>query len=306
MGRAYSVPAVEKGFGDGREIEIMSKTKALRALTLRLSLGFMAAALCLPSPASAEEVLKIGGTGGALGTMRRIASAYSQSHPDVRIEFMPSIGSGGAVKAVSKGALDIGLIARPLKERERHLNLQVREYAASPVIFATSTTCPRTDITTEELIMVYGGELRQWPCGSRVRLVLRPADDSDTRAIRGISPAMNEAVDKALTRSGMLVALTDQDAADVLVRGPERFGTSTLALIVTEARPLRVLSLNGVVPTLQALADGSYPLSKTFALVTNVPPSPHEASFIDFVFSPAGRKILEEAGNLPAGATSGI
>jgi phosphate transport system substrate-binding protein len=275
-------------------------------LTLRLSLGLMAAALGLPSPATAEEVLKIGGTGGALSTMRRIASAYSRSHPGVRIEFMPSIGSGGAVKAVSKGALDIGLIARPLKERESHLNLQVREYAASPVVFATSTTCPRTDITTEELIMVYGGELRRWPCGSRVRLVLRPADDSDTRAIRGISPAMSEAVDKAMSRPGMFVALTDHEAADVIGRGPERFGTSTLALIVSENRPLRVLSFNGVVPTLKTLADGSYPLSKTLALVTNLSLSHHGASFIDFVFSPEGRKILEESGNLPAAATSGI
>ncbi len=287
----------------------MGRADSLKALKRWFPAGLVAAAavfFCPPSPSSSGEVLRIGGTGGAVGTMKRLASAYSKSHPDIRIELMPSIGSSGAVKAVSKGALDIGLIARPLKESEGRLNLQARKYAASPFVFATSTTCPRTDITTEELIMVYGGEMRQWPCGSRVRLVLRPAGDSDMVIIRGISPALSEAVDKALTRPGMLVALTDQDAADILVRGPERFGTSTLALIVTEARPLRILSFNGVVPTLQTLADGSYPLSKTFSLVTNLPPSRHGASFIDFVFSPAGRKILEDSGNLPAGATSGI
>ena len=103
----------------------------------------------------------------------------------------------------------------------------------------------------------------------------------------------------------MFVALTDQEAADVLGRSPERFGTSTLALIVSEARPLRALSFNDVAPTLQALADGSYPLSKTFAFVTSLPLSSRGASFIDFVFSPEGRKILEESGNLPAGARSG-
>ena len=269
--------------------------------------GLMAAAVvfCQPSPASSGEVLRIGGTGGAVGTMKRLASVYSKSHPDIRIEIMPSIGSSGAVKAVSKGVLDIGLIARPLKESEGPLNLQVREYAVTPLVFATSTTCPMTDITTEELIKVYRGERRRWPCGSRVRLVLRPAGDSDTKVIRDISPALSEAVDEALTRPGMFVALTDQEAADVLGGGPERFGTSTLALIVAENRPLRVLSFNGVAPTLQALADGTYPLSKTFAFVISLQPSRHGASFIDFVFSPEGRKILEESGSLPAGAISG-
>jgi phosphate transport system substrate-binding protein len=282
----------------------MSKIKALKRW---FSVGLMAAAvLCQPFPATAEEVLKIGGTGGALGTMKRLASAYMTSHPEIQIEVLPSLGSGGAVKAVSKGALDIGLISRPLKEGEKHRNLQVREYAVTPLVFATSTSCPMTDITTEKLIEVYRGKMRRWPCGSRVRLVLRSAGDSDTRAIREISPAMSEAVDEALSRPGMFVALTDQEAAEVLSRGPERFGTSTVALIVSENRALRVLSFNGVVPTLQALADGSYPLSKAFALVTSVPLSGHKASFIDFVFSPEGGKILEESGNLPSGAASGI
>lgn len=282
----------------------MSKMK-VRTRWVPAVLIAVAAAFCPPPPTSSGEVLRIGGTGGAVGTMKRLALMYSKSHPDTRIEIMPSIGSSGAVKAVSKGVLDIGLIARPLKDGEERLNLQMREYAVTPLVFATNTDCPKADITTEELIRVYRGEMRRWPCGSRVRLVLRPAGDSDTKVIRGISPALSEAVDEALTRSGMFVALTDQEAADVLGRSPERFGTSTLALIVSEARPLRALSFNDVAPTLQALADGSYPLSKTFAFVTSLPLSSRGASFIDFVFSPEGRKILEESGNLPAGARSG-
>jgi phosphate transport system substrate-binding protein len=280
----------------------MSKTNALKRWCLA---GLMAAAFCRPFPASAGDVLKIGGTGGAVGTIKRLVTVYAKSHPHIRFEIMPSLGSGGAVKAVSKGALDIGLISRPLKESETRLNLQVREYAETPLVFATNTACPLTNITTEELIGVYRGETRRWPCGSRVRLVLRPAGDSDTKAVRGISPALSEAVDKALTRPGMYVALTDQEAADVLGRSPERFGTSTLALIVSENRPLRALSFNDVAPTLQALADGSYSLSKTFSFVTTLPPSRHGEAFIDFVFSPEGRKILEESGSLPAGAISG-
>ena len=105
----------------------MSKIKTL---TRWVPAGLMAAAavfFCPSSPSSAGEVLRIGGTGSAIGTMKRLASAYGKSRPDVRIGLMPSIGSSGAVKAVSKGPPDIGLIARPIKENEGRPNLQARK-----------------------------------------------------------------------------------------------------------------------------------------------------------------------------------
>jgi phosphate transport system substrate-binding protein len=288
--RRGSLPKNEKN------VEKMSR---MNGLARRVSVALMAAVVCQPSLAFAGEVLKIGGTGGAVGTVKRLAAAYGRSHPDVKFEVLPSLGSGGAVKAISRGALDIGLISRPLRESERFPGLEVREFAVTPFVFATSTACPMTDITTGELVEVYGGETQRWPCGRRVRLVLRPAGDSDTAVLRGISPALSEAVDSALARPGMFVAMTDQEAADALDGSPERFGATTLALIVSEDRQVRILALNGVTPSLQGLADGSYPLSKTFSFVTSGRPSRQGAAFIDFVFSPEGRKIVKESGSLP-------
>ncbi len=68
------------------------------------------------SPCSAQ--ITIGGTGNALGTMKKIAEAYQQTHPEVEIKVLPNIGSSGAIKAVPAGRIQIGLSARPLKKAE--------------------------------------------------------------------------------------------------------------------------------------------------------------------------------------------
>ena len=63
-----------------------------------------------PSAGLAES-LKIGGTGGDLGTIKQICKAFQKSHAGVTVDVLPSLGSGGGIKAVLAGAIDIGLNA---------------------------------------------------------------------------------------------------------------------------------------------------------------------------------------------------
>src|SRR4030042_4023517 len=100
-----------------------------------LLLGVLISGLLLHSTALAEGVLKIGGTGTSLGSMQLLAKAFEKSHPGIKVVvILPSIGSSGGIKAVSKGSIDIGLSARPLKDEERNLGVLTTEYARTPFI----------------------------------------------------------------------------------------------------------------------------------------------------------------------------
>jgi phosphate transport system substrate-binding protein len=94
----------------------------------------------------------------------------------------------------------------------------------------------------------------------------------------------------------MIVATTDHDAADVIETVPGAFGGTTLSLVVSEKRALRVLALDGVVPSVRNMANRSYPYSKTFFMVTGKNPPAAVRRFIDFVRSPAGAAILTRNG----------
>lgn len=251
--------------------------------------------LALPafSPASASaDTIRISGTGGALETMRFIGEAFRKSHPDVQIVISPSMGSSGAVRAVLAGALDIGLCARPLKDQERAAGAVETRYARTPFVFGVNKSVERTGITLAGAVAIYWGRRDRWEDGSRIRLVLRPPEDSDLMILKAMAPEMNAAVENAMHRDGMLVAMTDQEAADAIEKVPGAFGGTTLSLVVSEKRAIGVLALNGIVPSVQTLADGTYPHAKTFHMVTRKNPDPAVLRFIEFVRSPASADIL--------------
>jgi phosphate transport system substrate-binding protein len=112
-----------------------------------------------------------------------------------------------------------------------------------------------------------------------------------------MSPAMRDAKAAAEQRKGMVFTVTDQETASSIEKITGALGPSTLALLLSEKRTLKALALDGVVPSAQTVANGSYPLFKEVLLVTG-PKSPPEAQgFITFVRSAAGRDILQQTGH---------
>ena len=271
----------------------------------RLALGIFGtllfAALSLGSPcreAQAGGTLHIGGNGSGLGAMKLLAQAYHDAHPEVTVTVLPSLGSSGGIAALLKGALDLAISARPLSTHELLAGALEEEYARSPFLFAAHRKVTQTGITRDQLANFYSQENPKWQDGTRVRLILRPQNDSDTALVQRISPALDQALQKALARPGMVSALTDQDSLDDIIRMPGSLGGATLTEIMTEQRAVRVLSFNGVKPTLENLSNGSYPLSKKYYLVTTAKTSAQARQFATFLRSARAREILGKAGNL--------
>lgn len=249
--------------------------------------------------AQAAALLRVGGTGGALGTMRLLGDAFSQANPGVRIQVLPYIGSTGAIRGVAEGAIQLGLTARPLASDEHAMPLRVIPYAVTPVVFIAHAGVPDAGVSRQQVLDTYAGRRLAWSDGSPIRLILRPRRETDNVALRAWGPDMGDALDVALARRGMRSAATDHDAARDVERTPGALGTSTLALAVSEMRRFKVLAVDGVVPDLQTLESGRYPLSKRFYLVVPETPEPSVRAFVDFVRSPAGERILRANAQLP-------
>jgi phosphate transport system substrate-binding protein len=269
---------------------------------VRRSLSAAAAAAlaaALAGPARADPPLRASGTGTALGAMRRIADAFAKASPGDRLEVLPSIGTNGAVRAVAHGALEVGLIGRSLEPAEKALGLVGLPYARTPFVFVAGPRSGVSGVTEEEVVRIYRGATSAWPTGERVRVVLRPKADADTRLLRAISPALAAAVDAAFAREGMLMAATNQECDAVVAKTPGAFGPTSLSQVVAEGEPLRPLAWNGVAPTAANLGSGAYPLAKTLEIVVRASPSPGVRRFLAFLRTDEARKILVETGNLP-------
>lgn len=242
----------------------------------------------------------IGGTGNALGTMHLMADAYQEQHPDVTITVLPSIGSSGAIKAIPKGKIDIGLSSRPLKENESALGAIDLEYARTPTVIAMSNRSSNTDISTNDLIDIYSGKITEWENGELIRPVTRQANDDNTKQLKQLSPELKSAMEKIDQHSKFLFASTDQQAVDLIEKAQGSFGVTSLALILSEKRPIHALKLNGIAPTPEACISGEYPMIKHFYFILPKQQLPsHVKAFLDFVESEHGQDILIDNGSYP-------
>lgn len=278
------------------------RTVADRLLLIVVSVLAVAVITVLPGgngrlSAADLETIKIGGTGGAIGSMKELALAYRRKHPGTAIRIIPHLGTRGGIKAVIDGAIDIGLAGRNLDPQERSQGLQEYEYARSPFVFVTAGSGQRMDLTPDTLAKIYRSEIRKWPDGTPMRIIMRPEGDIDTVMLKAISPEVRDAVILAESREGLLTAMDDQQNCDMLEKIKGAFGTSTLTQLIADKRSLTALPFNGVTPGIKAMVAGRYPYYKSFSMVTGPKSSPLSRAFIEFVKSPEGKRTLTQTGN---------
>jgi len=262
-----------------------------------LALGAMATVLF--SGAASAETLRIGGTGVALGSISVLADAFEAQHPGSEIEVLPSLGSGGGIKAVIAQAIDLGLSSRPLKDKEAAAGAKARPYAQTAMVFATSVGNDTSTITTEDIAEIYSGEASQWPNGTPIRLVMRPPSEGDIKVIRSLSQEIDQAVDAAFERASAVVALNDQENAETLESLEGSFGLMAVGQIKAENRQLKALKLvRSEATDMSDVPEDEF--LKTLYLVSSDAASPLAAAFQTFIYSEEAQAILSSYDFKPA------
>ena len=248
--------------------------------------------------APADELVRISGTGSGTGGMQLLASAYMKANPSARIEVVKAMGSSGGINAVIDGRLELAVSNRaPNAAESARAALATVEYARTPFIVAVHRELGINALTSTQLAALYAQGAATFPNGKRARPVLRLSDAADTQLLQSFSPEVAQAVDAVATRRGMLNANTDTDAADLVEKTAGAFAVSTLALVESEKRPLVGLTIDGKVPSVANLANGSYPYYKTLFLIVGPSATPATQAFAAYVRSAAGRELLSAAGH---------
>jgi phosphate transport system substrate-binding protein len=252
----------------------------------------------IAGPAAASE-LKIGGTGAVTEVLRALAPDFT-AQTGIALAVLPSLGSSGANSAVADGKLGLAVSGRNLRDKEKARGLQVVGLLRTPYGFATSRPGP-DGLASADIVGFYKLARPFWPDGMPALIVLRPADDSDNEVLAALFPGMAEAIAQHRKRRDLSVAATDQDNADMAERMNGSLVGATLAQITAEKRNLRFVAIDGVMPSLDAYLDGSYPYGKAIYLIAPAAPSTEAKAFVDFIVGPAARSRLRDLG-LVAGA----
>ena len=243
--------------------------------------------------------LRIAGSGANVGTIELLVTEYRKGAKEVSFAPVETVGSGGAIKALNGGKLDLALLSRPLKDSELGSGataVVVTEYARTPFVVAVQADTRIDNLSGAQLAELISGE-GSWPDGKRARPILRPADDTDIALLRKMAAPVSAGLDRAYAKAGMPVAATDREAADLIERTPGALGASTLSLILSESRRIKPVAIDGSKPSVAALESGAYPHFKRLFIVHGPNASQEAKKFVAFLATPAARQVLKKNGH---------
>jgi phosphate transport system substrate-binding protein len=245
------------------------------------------------------DVIKVGGTGGALAYLERIAELVDDTF---EIDVVDGLGSSGANRAVIAGVIDVAISGRALNDNERAAGLIARPLLTTPFAFFTSHEDP-VDIPSAQIWQLYQnpGSPNALFDDEPVRVILRPESDSDQAFAKAHFEGFEAAYEAARSIHGVPLAQTDQDNADLAEQLDNSLTTGTLLQMVSEERNLRAISIDGIAPTPETLRSRTYPYVKTFYVVFRPDAAEDVTAFVDYLFSPAGVANAEALGAIVVG-----
>lgn len=93
--------------------------------------------------------------------MEKLAEAYKALNPDVSIDIQQT-GSGAGITSATEGTCDIGMSSRELKQEELDAGLTEMKIADDGIAVVVNLENPITNITSDEIMKIYTGEINNW------------------------------------------------------------------------------------------------------------------------------------------------
>lgn len=241
-----------------------------------------------PTPTPRPRVtLTISGSGTTAAILSGIKPAFEADVPGYTLKVLPGSGTGGGVKGLLEGILDVAAMARPPKDEEAAKGIEYVEFGQSGVAIYTHADVGVTDLTSKQVLAIFSGEITNWSTvgGKNQSLILyvRDEEDSSTQTLRkvifGEMPFPQTAQ--------MMTSQSDMQAAVAGTPGSVGFGSWPSAL--AERVNVTGVALDSVAP-----GDSAYPLIGPIGIGYLSAGKANVQPLIDWLLSEKGQAALRE------------
>ena len=224
-----------------------------------------------------------------------LTETYNEIQPDVTINYSGT-GSGAGIEAVLAGNVDIGLSSRALKPEEEEKGAVGHTVALDGVAIVVNPANGVEDLSVEQIAQIFKGEITNWSelGGEDAEIaVLGREDGSGTRSafeeIVGVDGECKYTNEYSSTG----------DVIGNVASNPNAIGYASLSAVNDS---VVAVAVNGVTPSEETVADGSFAIQRPFVVVTveGTELSPAAQAFLDYAMSADVADIITAAGAVPA------
>lgn len=252
-------------------------------------------AVVTPTP----TIITIAGATELSPVLQELTAEFTRSHPSVLFTLRGNSSTIGEEQVLSQraqlGASTLFPPETPPPASAQLVRIPMGVDALAIVVHPTNTT---PGLSLEQLQRLYTGDILTWDQvgGDNDEVVLVSREDGSGSRILFEDRVM---LDQAVSLTAVVMP-SSRDVVDYVAKTPGAVGYVSRAWVMppgdvspTDAPArVRVLPIEGELPTLAALRAATYPLRQPLYLISRGEPRGWVRQFVDFVLSPAGQAIV--------------
>lgn len=280
---------------------------------MKTALLLLATAACATSAmAQQDSSIRIGGSTTSLPIISACAAHFMEKYPtwdkadgaapkEPTVVYVTGGGSGFGVRGIQNGTIDIGLVARDLRDSEvKAIGEPMQKvFARDAVAIATSAKNPlagaRPGFSAAELASIFSGEVKNF---SQIdgSLPARPIVLVTRDASGGVTEIFQDRVMKQAKLASSRLQFPSTAALIKRIETNDSAVAFVSAGAVSQDSDVRTYAVDGVTPTAENIVTGRYTLSRPLLVVTRANAPVKVRAFVDYVLGPDCQQVVREQG----------
>ena len=216
-----------------------------------------------------------------------LVAAFEESSPLISLE-VSGLGTQFGLEAFRAGEADLALVS--WLPAELDAGWRATAIARDAIAVVVHPSNPVKGLGLLQLQDLFGGRVYEWAgvLGSAralgtVQPVSRESGSGTRAAFEALVMEGREVTPRAI------LAPSSRAVIESVAQDPQAIGYVSIGYVTSE---VKVLEVEGELPSPQTAQQGSYPLTREFWLVTADPPLEAAQDFVDFVLGQAGQQIV--------------
>lgn len=263
-------------------------------LALAIGLAFVS------TEARAEKLVIKGSDTLGAKLVPQLAEQFKAQHPGTTFDIAAE-GSTTGIAAIIDGTAQIGMSSRRAKSSEVgaasakgvHRKPTIVAYDGIGVIVNSAN--PVTSLTKKQVEQIFTGEVTDWSAvggsGGKISIYTRNTSSGTYSDFKELAMKKRDYAGGSQKMAG-----NEQIAAEV---GKNKNGVGYVGLAYIKAGGVKVVPIDGVLPSVQSVHAKTYPYARPTFYYTNGEPGGLAKQFLDFTISGAGQKIVQQVGFVP-------
>lgn len=202
--------------------------------------------------------------------------------------------------------VDLFFGARPSKNQmvsaeNYNIALTVTPIGREGFVFFVEEDNPVDNLTSEQVRAIYHGDITNWKevggKDQKIKAFQRPKDSGSQAMMEYFMDDVTLMEPDTYEIIGGMLDVIDKVAQYANEEGAFGYSFRYFVEELSQEKGVKLLSIDGVAPTLENIENGSYPLTVDLCLTTRADdPNPYVQKMIDFMLSKDGQEIIRKTG----------